>query len=70
MALAALGGGASAGRKPLIVTGVDFGHGLVVRCPWCNVASPFKLEWRGTTITCPNPDCGGPLRVNDFVVGR
>ena len=70
LALAMLGGGASAGHKPLIVTGVDFGHGLVVRCPWCNVASPFKQEWRGATIACPNPDCRGPLRVNEFVVGR
>ncbi len=70
MALAALGGGAAGGRRPLIVTGVDFGHGLVVRCPWCNVASPFDREWRGADIACPNPDCRGPLRVNEFVVGR
>jgi NACHT domain- and WD repeat-containing protein len=68
LAIAALGGGSAGARKPLIVTGVDFGQGLVVRCPWCNVASPFKQEWRGKDIACPNPDCNRPLRVNEFVV--
>jgi NACHT domain. len=70
LAIATLGGGSvGGGRKPLIVTGTDLGQGLVVRCPWCNVASPLREEWRGTAITCPNPDCQGPLRVNEFVVG-
>jgi len=68
LAIAALGGGAAGRRKPLIVTGTDFGQGLVVRCPWCNVASPLKQEWRGADIDCSN--CKGPLRVNDFVVGK
>jgi hypothetical protein len=62
------------GRASLIVDGVDVNgvdvdQGLVVRCPWCNVGSPFKQEWRGTDIACPNPDCNRPLRVNEFVVG-
>jgi len=70
MAIVALGGGKAGGRKPLIVTGVDFGKGLVLRCPWCNVASPFKNEWRGKEIACSNSDCEGPLRVNSFVVGK
>jgi hypothetical protein len=68
LAIAALGGGAAGGRKPLIVTGTDFGKGMVLRCPWCNVASPFKQEWRGKEIACPS--CEGPLRVNEFVVGE
>lgn len=68
LAIAALGGGGAGGRKPLIVTGTDFGKGLVLRCPWCNVVSPFKKEWRGKDIACPN--CKGPLRVNEFVVGK
>jgi len=68
LAIAAPGGGAAGRRKPLIVTGTDFGQGLVVRCPWCNVASPLKQEWRGADIDCSN--CKGPLRVNDFVVGK
>ncbi len=70
LALARLGGGAAGGRKPLIVSGVDLGQGLAIRCPWCNVASPLRQEWRGTDIACPNPDCTGPLRVNAFVVER
>lgn len=70
LAIEALGGGKAGGRKPLIVTGVDFGTGLVLRCPWCNAVSPFKQEWRGTDIACPNADCEGPLRVNSFVVGK
>ena len=68
MAIEALGGGKTGGRKPLIVTAVDFGKGLVVGCPWCNTTSPFEDGWRGKDIPCPK--CDGPLRVNEFVVGR
>jgi len=68
MAIEAFGGGKAGGRKPLIVTGTDFGKGMVLRCPWCNVASPFDMGWRGTDLACPN--CAGPLRVNSFVVGK
>jgi NACHT domain- and WD repeat-containing protein len=72
LALAKMGGdgAAAAGRRPLIVTGVDFrdGNGLVLCCPWCNTSSPFQDGWRGTDIPCP--DCAGPLRVNSFVVGE
>jgi hypothetical protein len=65
LALAKLGGGPTAtGRRPLIVTGVDLGEGLVVHCPWCNKASPFQEDWRGTNIACPS--CQGPLRVNSL----
>ena len=64
LAFPALGGGSVGGRKPLIVTGTNFGKGMVLRCPWCNVSSPFKVERRA----CPN--CQGPLRVNSFVVGK
>ncbi len=70
LAIEALGGGKAGGRKPLIVTGTDFGKGLMLRCPWCNVVSPFDMEWRGKDIPCPNTDCKGPLRVNEFVVGK
>ena len=68
MAIEAFGGDKAGGRKPLIVTGTDFGKGRVLRCPWCNVTSPFQDEWRGVDIGCPN--CEGPLRVNPFVVGK
>jgi hypothetical protein len=69
LALAKLGAGTTrAGRKPLIVTGVDFGQGMIIRCPWCNNSTPFQEDWRGTDIPCPS--CQGPLRVNKFVVGE
>ena len=70
LALAKLGGGSAAARKPLIVTGVDFGDGMVIRCPWCNTSSPFQEGWRGTDIPCPNEKCEGPLKINPFVVGE
>jgi hypothetical protein len=69
-ALAKLGDGSITARKPLIVTGVDLGDGIVIRCLWCNTSSPFQEEWRGSDIACPNPDCKRPLRVNTFVVGE
>ncbi len=68
------GGGAAGGRRPLIVTAVDFGDGLVVRCPWCNTSHPLTEErkrgWLGNETPCPNEECGGPLKVNPFVVER
>jgi hypothetical protein len=68
------GGGAAGGRRPLIVTAVDFGKGHVVRCPWCNtthaVSEERRRDWLGQEITCPNKECGGPLKVNPFVVDR
>ena len=80
-ALEALGPETGAGeRAPLIVTAVDLGQGLVVRCPHCNTVHPFdraceacgvvhRLEdWRGQDVTCSAPSCGGPLRINAFVV--
>ncbi len=56
------------GRKPLIVTAVHFGKKLVVGCPWCTRQSSLKKEWRGAEIACP--ECKGPLKVNEFLVGR
>jgi hypothetical protein len=53
---------------PLIVTAVDFGEGLVVRCPWCNAIHPFQEPWRGQQVACPA--CEGALKVNEFVVER
>jgi len=54
----------------LIVTAVELGEGLIVRCPGCNTAHPFRKEWQGQDITCPTPGCCGPLKVNPFVVER
>jgi hypothetical protein len=68
------GGGAAGGRRPLIVTAVDFGGGHVVRCPWCSTAHAVtkerKREWLGQEIICPNDECSGPLKVNPFVCER
>lgn len=83
-ALAAMSGGEGdrAGGARLIVTAVDLGNGLVVRCPHCNTEHPFEREcsvckvthlladWKGKDLSCPNKKCGWPLRVNVFVVGR
>jgi hypothetical protein len=59
-------------RHRIIVTGVDLGNGLEIRCPHCNRMIPWKEEYRGEEMPCPltNPDCGGPLKVNPFVVGE
>jgi hypothetical protein len=61
------GSGAAGQRRPLIVTAVDFGDGLVVRCPWCNTLVPFQDEWLGQEEPCPEEGCGGPWKVNAFV---
>jgi len=64
--------GSNEGRKeahPLIVTAVDFGEGLIVRCPWCNSVHPLMRDWLGEDIRCPNHECGGPLKVNPFTAG-
>ena len=75
------GEGEAAGGR-LIVTVVDLGEGLVVRCPHCNTVHPFEREcgacgtthdladWRGKGVSCPRGSCGGRLRVNSFVVDR
>jgi len=62
------GGGRRADGNPIIVTPVDFGEGLVIRCPFCNKSSPFQEEWLDKEITCPQEGCGKRLKVNPFVV--
>jgi len=64
----------------IVVTAVDLGEGLVIRCPHCNVLHTFDREceacqgshnldeWLGNEKNCPNDACGGPLKINDFVV--
>jgi len=64
------GEGEKRGAHPLIVTAVDFGEGLVVRCPWCNTMHSLIRDWLGEEISCPNDECGGPLKVNTFTVGE
>jgi hypothetical protein len=57
-------------RRRVIVTGVDLGDGMQIRCPHCNTSTPFRDEWKGRAIECPNTECEGPLHVNPFVVER
>ncbi len=82
--LAAMPGGEGnrGDRRRLIVTIVDLGDGLALRCPHCNTSHPVQgpcsvcdtehvlASWRGNEIDCPNTRCRGPLKVNDFVVER
>jgi len=70
IALRAMSGGKEIGRRRIIVTATDFGDGLIVRCPHCNVPHPFEEKWRGQEITCPNEYCKAPLKVNGFVLER
>jgi WD40 repeat protein len=53
-------------KRRMIVTGIDLGNGLELRCPFCDLISSFREEWRGEEIECPH--CGSPLRVNPFVL--
>jgi hypothetical protein len=72
-ALRKMGGQGDDRRRRIVVTAVDLGNGLEIRCPHCNRMIPWKEEYRGDEhFTCPlaNPDCGGPLKVNRFVVGE
>jgi hypothetical protein len=62
------GAGERGSRRPMIVTGTDLGEGLKLRCPHCNQSSDFDDSSKGREIDCPL--CGGPLKVNRFVVER
>ncbi len=57
---------------PLVVTAVDLGEGLQIRCPHCNRVITWKEAYRDKEMPCPltDPNCGGPLKVNPFVVGE
>lgn len=54
--------------RALVVTAVDLGDGLKLRCPHCNQSSDFCTRWRGRAIACPR--CDAPLTVNTFTVTR
>jgi hypothetical protein len=54
---------------PLIVTAVNLGQGLVIRCPVCWVAWPLDDTWLGQVIDCPGGECAARLSVNPFVAG-
>jgi len=53
---------------PLIITAIESGSGLVIRCPVCLHNLPLENNTLGTVISCPNPACSKLLRVNPFVL--
>ena len=55
-------------RQRIIVTVTDLGHGLQIRCPYCNELCDFQDKWLGSEEDCPR--CGRPWKVNAFVVTR
>lgn len=71
-ALRVLGGESDDPRHRIVVTAVDLGSGLEIRCPHCNRMIPWQEEYRDQEMECPltDPDCSGPLIVNRFVVGE
>jgi hypothetical protein len=55
-------------RRRVIVTAVDLGDGLGIRCPHCGGTVPWQEEYRGRNMICPA--CDGPWKVSAFVVGE
>ncbi len=54
---------------PIIVTTSHGGTGPTLRCPACHGIFPLEQSWLGAEMTCPNRECGTPLRVNPFIAG-
>lgn len=52
---------------PLIVTAIDRGAGLAIRCPACGHTFALAPAQIGVTVACPQPDCRIQLRTNPFV---
>jgi len=69
-ALACIGGEGDDQRRRIILTAVDLGNGLEIRCHHCSRMIPWKDEYRDQVMACPLEGCGGPLKVNPFVVGE
>lgn len=52
---------------PLIVTAIDRGAGLTVRCPACGESLDLARSQLDVTITCPQLNCGMQLHINHFL---
>lgn len=63
----ALASGGGAERRKVLVTPVDLGRGLEIRCPHCHRVTAYDAGWAGREATCPNPECLGPWSVTPFV---
>jgi hypothetical protein len=55
---------------PIVVTAVDHGAGLKIRCPACLKCLRVEKDRLGQEIFCPERACGCRMRINEFVVGR
>ena len=53
---------------PLVVTAAARGPELTVRCPACRDAFAVGHDHLGTETACPQPACGGRMRINPFVL--
>jgi len=53
---------------PLVVTAVDDGGRLMIRCPACWVEVPVDEGRLGELLSCQTPDCDTRLRLNPFVM--
>jgi WD40 repeat protein len=52
---------------PLIITAIDSGTGPTLRCPLCQHTFPLQIDWLGSIINCPKPDCDTQLKINPFI---
>ena len=55
-------------RQAITVNAVDQGNGPLVICPECGTAFPITKEMLGQHISCNNPNCLMPLKLNQFVI--
>lgn len=53
---------------PAVITPVDSGDGVTLRCPKCWHGHVLNEQWRGSVINCPSTQCDLQLRVNPFIV--
>lgn len=52
---------------PIIVTAVETGQGIKIRCPSCQQHLPITQSQLGSELTCPPPGYGLRLKINPFV---
>jgi len=50
----------------IVVTAVDRGDGLTIRCPACQHELAIQCSGLGSEIACPQPGCGTRLKVNPY----
>ena len=53
---------------PLVVTAVQRGGTVMIRCPACHHELPLEEARLGQEMACPERGCPGRMRVNSFVL--